>query len=74
MHSNPSQSIIVGFKMLDEAIAWNLDSHVMGSSLLDKRAALNLHIGPIGGYEFLMQNCTLPDSLVAYADLTPPIT
>ena len=44
------------FQTLDEAVAWNLNAHVMGTlhSMYDDHQLKE----PPAGYEFLMQNCT----------------
>lgn len=46
-------------KSMDEAIAWNLHSHVMCQSHSHTRKCIVID-GFAVGYEFLMQNCMFP--------------
>lgn len=41
---------------MDEAIAWNMNAHVMGM-LLTQSDCFEIFNGVTGGYEFLMSNC-----------------
>ncbi|KAG5643158.1 hypothetical protein DXG03_001488 [Asterophora parasitica] len=57
-------------KTLDEAIAWNLDTHVMGQSSAGKPliAFVADHVanGNLDGYEFLMQNYKAGDRICLF--------
>ena len=44
-------------KALDEAIAWNLNAHVMGMPLGQSSYSCQTLNANAGGYEFLMSNC-----------------
>ncbi|KAG5638609.1 hypothetical protein H0H81_011499 [Sphagnurus paluster] len=52
-------------KTLDEAIAWNLDAHVMGTSLTYPSKDL-VHEAFTDGYEFLMQNYKAGDRICIF--------